>query len=462
MDNPVGTPVEVGLSLKKETDEEQVDPTHYRSIVRCLRYLCNTRLDLNFNVGLVSRFMQEPRKSHLLVAKRILRYVQGTVDFGILLPKGEVVVELELVGYSDSNWCGDKQDRKALQGALISWSSTKELVVALSSCEFEYIAASEIACQAMWLDALLGELFEEDNKSVIDLARHPASHRRSKHIETRFYFLREQVSSKKLKIEHCRTEIQFANIFTKALKWEKFRCLRDSIGINGVVAIDQFLPKEVTAQDQETGICTVSQFPTQAVQMISDMPSQFSSQSQTLRSMENKNVGCGVDNHETNFKLPSIYSKKARLVEEPCLSNKIPLASNSGIHAYDKNFSADNVLIDSGEVSHAVPDVAAAIEDLLEQTSKMHDQRSPAQTGCERSIYPSDRTVLGEDNSNPHAVFGLSKHWLNRKDDNGDASQERRAGIYDGFSETQTESQVVSYEEDLSGRQMLIDRVRTR
>ncbi|KOM48507.1 hypothetical protein LR48_Vigan07g221100 [Vigna angularis] len=207
--------------------------------------------------------------------------------------------------------------------------------------------------------------------------------------------------------------------------------------------------------------------------MISGMPSQLSSQSQILRGITDKNVGCGVGNHETNFKKPSVYSKKARLVEEPCLSNKMPSASNSGIHAYGKNFSEDNMLIDGGEVCRTVPDVAAAIEDLLEQTSKMHGQRSPAHTGCERGIYPSDLSVLGEDNSNPHTVFGLSKHWLNstesiysyrndRKEDDGEASQDRRAGIYDGFSETQTESQVVSYEEDLSGRQSLIDKYRTR
>jgi len=134
---------------------------------------------------------------------------------------------------------------------------------------------------------------------------------------------------------------------------------------NGVVAIDQFLPKEVTAQDREAGFCTVSQFPTQAAQMISDMPSQLSSQSQISRVIANKNVGRGADNHETSFKKPSIYSKKARLVEEPYLSNKMPSASNSGIHAYEKNFSEDNMLID------VVPDVAAAIEDLLEQTSKV-------------------------------------------------------------------------------------------
>nr|KYP40240.1 DNA topoisomerase 2-binding protein 1 [Cajanus cajan] len=170
--------------------------------------------------------------------------------------------------------------------------------------------------------------------------------------------------------------------FTNGLKYEAackwgiqsvtsewiFECVKQ----NGVVAIDQFLPKEVTAQDREAGICTVSQFPTQAFDVTSDMPSQLSSQSQTLRSTADKNVSCGIDNHETNFKIPSIYSsKKARLMEEPCLSNKMPLASNSGIHPSDKLFSKDNMVIDDGEVCHAVPDVAAAIEDLLEQTSKV-------------------------------------------------------------------------------------------
>jgi len=176
-----------------------------------------------------------------------MRYVQGTTNFGILFPKGEVDIRPDLIGYSDSDWCGDKNDRKSTvgyiffyEGAPVSWSSTKEPVVALSSCEVEYIAASEAACQAVWLDALMKELQLEksckvkllvDNKSAINLAKHPTSHGRSKHIETKFHFLREQVSNEKLKNEHCKTEIQLANIFTKALKLERFTCLRDPIGI---------------------------------------------------------------------------------------------------------------------------------------------------------------------------------------------------------------------------------------
>ncbi|CAL5206616.1 unnamed protein product [Lathyrus oleraceus] len=240
-----------------------------------------------------------------------------------------------------------------------------------------------------------------------------------------------------------------------------FECVKQ----NGVIAIDQFLPKEVTSQDREAGVCTVSQFPTQAVRMINDMPSQFPSQSQSLRSTTNKNVNTGVDNHRTRSKTSSVNSKKARLVEEPDQYNRVPSAVNSGSHVSDLNFSEDNKLKDAREVTHAGPDVATAIEDLLEQTSKMHDQRSPGNTGCERSIYSSDCSAIGQDNPNPHTVYGLSNHWLNRNGrngDNGETPQDRKAGMYDGFSETQTESQVVSYEEDLSGRQMLIDRVLTR
>ncbi|RDY01650.1 Vacuolar protein sorting-associated protein 52 A, partial [Mucuna pruriens] len=131
-----------------------IDPTHYRKIVGCVRHLCNTRPNLSFSVGLISRFMQEPRQSHLLAAKRILRYVQRTIGFGVLFPKGEAEAQLDLIGYSDLDWCGDKSDRKSIVGYIffyggvpISWSSTKEPVVALSSCE--NIATSEIACQAL-------------------------------------------------------------------------------------------------------------------------------------------------------------------------------------------------------------------------------------------------------------------------------------------------------------------------
>ncbi|XP_072069692.1 uncharacterized protein [Arachis hypogaea] len=269
------------------------------------------------------------------------------------------------------------------------------------------------------------------------------------------------------KVSHLLCKFKNGPKYDAACKWGirsvtaewLFECVKQ----NGVVAIDHFLPKEVTAQDREAGICTVSQFPTQAVQMISDLTSQFPNQSQNLTDKVNRGIYSGLASNGTDLKISNIQSKKARLVEDP---DKVSSAVYSGIHHFNgMNFSEDNTVKDAGQVPHAVPDVAAAIEDLLEETSKMHDQRSPGSTGRERSIYSSGCTIVCEENSNPNAVFGLSKHWLNRggrKDDDGEASRDRGAETYDGFSETQTESQVVGYEEDLSGRQMLIDRVRTR
>ena len=140
-----------------------------------MRYLCNTRPDISFAVGLINRFMDNPKASHWAVAKRILRYLKGTLSYGVLFTKdsdqtaftdlvGISESTTMLMGFSDSDWCGDKVENKSTTGYLfkflgapISWCSKKQHVVALSSCEVEYIAACYAACQALWLDSLLEE-----------------------------------------------------------------------------------------------------------------------------------------------------------------------------------------------------------------------------------------------------------------------------------------------------------------
>ncbi|KAL4596130.1 hypothetical protein ACB092_12G142000 [Castanea dentata] len=240
-----------------------------------------------------------------------------------------------------------------------------------------------------------------------------------------------------------------------------YECIRQ----NEVVALGSFRPKEVTVQDQEAGLCTTSQFPTQAVRMVSgDSPPCFPSQSQDLRNTATQCTFSRNDSFKEESEQSSVFNKRAKLLDD---DDQKDLPS-SNVHLRDPinlNAIGDNITKDNGEVSHAVPDVAAAIEDLLEQTSKIHDQNSPGRTGCDKNLFSSDYSILGRDHSDAHSVVGLSKHWLNRTGKNDDVcnpSGDRNAGIYDGFSETQTESQVVGYEEDLSGRQMLIDKVRTR
>ncbi|CAJ2661986.1 unnamed protein product [Trifolium pratense] len=239
--NPALTPSEPRLQLTKETDERDVDSTEYRRLIGSLRYLCNTRPDIAYSVGIVSRYMERPKMSHLSAAKRILRYIKGTLDNGIVFqtPDGS---NFDLVGYTDSNWCGDKDDRKSTAGyiflyggAPISWCSRKEPVVALSTCEAEYIVASLSACQGVWLSNLITEIsnvecssvtLKVDNLSAINLAKNPVAHGRSKHIEMRFHYLREQVSNGRLKLEHCRTELQIADVLTKAVTVETFLRLK--------------------------------------------------------------------------------------------------------------------------------------------------------------------------------------------------------------------------------------------
>ncbi|KAK2439455.1 putative mitochondrial protein [Trifolium repens] len=226
---------------------EKIDPTLFRQMVGSLRYVCNSRPDICYSVSMISRYMHDPRKPHLIAAKRIFRYIRGTFDFGLHFPTGTNSKGSVLVGYSDSDWCGDITDRKSTSGYVfkfnnvaISWCTKKQAVTALSSCEAEYIAGTFAACQALWLDSVMKELKCEaskplllriDNKSAISLAKNPISHGRSKHIETKYHFIREQVSNGVIEVQYCPTELQLADGFTKALKLERFEFLRRQLGI---------------------------------------------------------------------------------------------------------------------------------------------------------------------------------------------------------------------------------------
>ena len=209
-----------------------------------MRYLTITRPDIVFAVGLVSRYMEEPRQEHFKAAKRILRYVRGSIDQGLFYTQ---CADSRLVGYTDSDYGGDLDKRKSTSGymfnigsATFSWSSKKQSVVALSSCEAEYIAASTCACQAIWLRSLMKELQHQqeapteiliDNKSAIALAKNPVAHGRSKHIETRYHFIRHQVKNKTVTLTYCKSEDQIADIFTKPLKTETFLKLKKKLGL---------------------------------------------------------------------------------------------------------------------------------------------------------------------------------------------------------------------------------------
>ncbi|KAE8721174.1 hypothetical protein F3Y22_tig00016637pilonHSYRG00095 [Hibiscus syriacus] len=210
--NPVSTPMEPGAKLSKFDGGERVDASRYRSLVGSFRYLTCTRPDLSLSVGIVSRFMDEPVYSHWKALKRILRYIQGTVSLGLFYSKAE---DYKLVGYSDSDWCGDIDDRKSTSGYVFfmgdtafTWLSKKQPIVTLSTCEAEYVAASWCVCHA---------ICHIDNKSAIELAKNPVNHERSKHIDVRFHFIRDHVKEGSVELVHVASQDQVADIFTKPL-----------------------------------------------------------------------------------------------------------------------------------------------------------------------------------------------------------------------------------------------------
>ena len=202
----VATPLDRNLKLDANSGTTECEPTQYRQLIGSLIYLTITRPDLSYPVGLLSQFMQTPRDIHLDCAKRVLRYVSGTMDYGILY-KSATPIQLE--GYTDADWAGYKADRRSTSGFVfslgsgaISWSSKKQPTVALSSTEAEYRGATVAACEAIWLKRILKDLGVPikdpillycDNMSNIYLARNPVFHARMKHIEVHYHFIRECV-----------------------------------------------------------------------------------------------------------------------------------------------------------------------------------------------------------------------------------------------------------------------------
>jgi hypothetical protein len=243
---PMATPMV--MNLKKlsvsSSDSEEIVPTMYRQLIGSLMYLVNTRPDIFYAVSALIQFMSQPRETHSIVAKHVLRYLRGTVGHGLRYTSN---IDMRLQGYTDSDWAGSAVDRKStswccftLGSAMVSWCSRKQTYVALSTAEAEYIALSVAVREAVWLRKLLADLFGNvldytiihcDNQSCVKLSKDPVFHDKSKHIEIKYHYIRDMVQRKEVSVQYLPIDEQVVNVLTKPLTKMKFEYFRDRLGV---------------------------------------------------------------------------------------------------------------------------------------------------------------------------------------------------------------------------------------
>lgn len=203
----------------------------YREAVGSLMYLAvMTRPDISYAVGVASRDLEEPTSEIVLWVKRILRYLRGTT--GMKLQFASNSTKLYLNGYCDADYAGCTETRRSTSGYVfqlgavsISWRSERQRIVATSTTEAEFIAAAEAVKELIWLRRLLREVLGSsinatlhiDNQGAMKLIENPVHHKRTKHIDVRYFFIREKFHKGLFILKGVRTNEQAADIFTKGL-----------------------------------------------------------------------------------------------------------------------------------------------------------------------------------------------------------------------------------------------------
>jgi hypothetical protein len=243
---PVGTPMETGFDLysPKEARKEE---RPYRQLIGSLVHLANyTRPDISHAVGVLSRYLDSYEEGHWIAAKRILRYLKGTTNFGLWFDGMYDGKPKDLVGFVDSDWAGDKSDRKSTTGwmmrignATVTWKSQKQNSVALSTAEAEYIAAASATQEVMWMKQVLKDcgikmgtvILKEDNQSCIALTKNPVKQTRTKHIDIRYHYIRDLVEQREIMLEYVDTKENMADLFTKPLTKEQGNVLKEMMGV---------------------------------------------------------------------------------------------------------------------------------------------------------------------------------------------------------------------------------------
>jgi hypothetical protein len=240
---PLSTLMSTTTTTDADEDGEPVDLKEYQSMIRSILYLTATRLDIQFSVCLCARFQASPRTSHRQAVKRIFRYLRYTLELSLWYSASSF---LSLLGFSDADFAGCRVNRKSTSGtcqflgsSLVSWSSRKQSSVAQSTTDVEYVAAASCCSQLLWITYTLSDYGEGcchvplmcDSTSAISVAKNPALHSRTKHIEVRYHFLRDNVVKGNIDLIHVPTEKHLTNILSKPLDHVTLTRLRGELGV---------------------------------------------------------------------------------------------------------------------------------------------------------------------------------------------------------------------------------------
>jgi hypothetical protein len=226
------------------------DPKQYQALVGSLLFLAvQTRPDLAFAVGWLARHCHRPLTRHEQALKRVLRYLRGTVTHGITYTVGD------LLGYSDASYAEDPETRKSTSGYLymlsggpISWRSSRQELVTTSSTEAEYVGYSSAAKEAAWIRGILGELeipvtsvpLHVDNESAISMAKNNVYRPRTKHIDVRYHYIRQEVHEGRIKLSYLPSEEMPADGLTKPLQRILFQRFLSKLNLKAIHGIEAF------------------------------------------------------------------------------------------------------------------------------------------------------------------------------------------------------------------------------
>ena len=236
--NPKSLPCATGINTELSEGSKLLhDVTLYREMVGSLIYvMTGTRPDICYVVNLLAQHMASPTLAHLKLCKQVYKYLKGTKDYDLKFQKSKNGLFLE--GWTDSDW-GSSPDRRSISGycyqlndngALISWGSCKQRIVALSSTEAEYVAVTDAMKEGNFLRQLLADMtgskrkiirLHADNQGAIALSKNAVHHKRTKHIDIRYHFIRYEVDNKIVYLVYVPTGKNTADMFTKPLPLSK-------------------------------------------------------------------------------------------------------------------------------------------------------------------------------------------------------------------------------------------------